>query len=67
MRQSVEKDESDTGLTLQVANQEVKEEVEFDIMAYMAPGMALMFLMFTASYGGRSFLAERASTLYSVC
>lgn len=59
MRQSVEKDESDTGLTLQVANQEVKEDVEFDIMAYMAPGMALMFLMFTASYGGRSFLAER--------
>jgi ABC-2 type transport system permease protein len=34
--------------------------VEFDILAYLAPGMALMFLMFTVSYGGRSFLAERA-------
>lgn len=34
--------------------------VEFDILAYMAPGMALMFLMYTVSYGGRSILAERA-------
>lgn len=33
--------------------------VEFDVLAYMAPGMALMFLMFTASYGGRSLLEER--------
>ena len=33
--------------------------VEFDILAYLAPGMALMFLMFTVSYGGRSFLVER--------
>lgn len=31
----------------------------FDVMAYMAPGMALLFLMFTVTYGGRSFLAER--------
>lgn len=36
------------------------EEVEFDILAFMAPGMALMFLMFTASNGGRTLLAERA-------
>ncbi|MDX9993046.1 MAG: ABC transporter permease [Anaerolineales bacterium] len=34
--------------------------VEFDPLAYMAPGMALMFLMYTVSYGGRSILAERA-------
>lgn len=33
--------------------------VTFDPLAYMAPGMALMFLMFTVSYGGRSILAER--------
>ena len=33
--------------------------VEFDILAYIAPGMALMFLMFTVSYGGRSFMVER--------
>jgi ABC-2 type transport system permease protein len=36
------------------------EEVEFDVLAFLAPGMALMFLMFTASYGGRTLLAERA-------
>lgn len=34
--------------------------VEFDLLAYFAPGMALMFLMYTVSYGGRSILAERA-------
>jgi ABC-2 type transport system permease protein len=38
--------------------------VEFDILAYMAPGMALMFLMFTVTYGGRSLLLEnRQGTL----
>ena len=35
------------------------EAVEFDVLAYMAPGMALMFLMFTVSNGGRTLLAER--------
>jgi linearmycin/streptolysin S transport system permease protein len=34
--------------------------VNFDLLAYFAPGMALMFLMYTVSYGGRSILAERA-------
>ena len=34
-------------------------EVKFDILAYLAPGMALMFLMYTVSYGGRSILAEK--------
>jgi len=38
--------------------------VEFDILAYMAPGMALMFLMFTVTYGARSLLVEnRQGTL----
>ncbi len=32
----------------------------FDPLAYMAPGMALMFLMFTAANGGRTLLSERA-------
>jgi ABC-2 type transport system permease protein len=32
----------------------------FNPMAYMAPGMALMFLMYTVSNGGRSILAEQA-------
>jgi ABC-2 type transport system permease protein len=31
----------------------------FNIMAYMAPGMALMFLMFTVSNGGRTILMEQ--------
>jgi ABC-2 type transport system permease protein len=35
------------------------ESVEFDVLAYMAPGMALMFLMFTVANGGRTLLAER--------
>ncbi|MBK8822150.1 MAG: ABC transporter permease [Anaerolineales bacterium] len=35
------------------------EAVKFDILAYLAPGMALMFLMYTVSYGGRSILAEK--------
>lgn len=41
-------------------NQEGAAAVEFDILAYMAPGMALLFLMYTVSYGGRSILAERS-------
>lgn len=31
----------------------------FDPMAYIAPAMALLFLMYTVSMGGRSFLVER--------
>ena len=41
-------------------NQKGAEAVEFDILAYMAPGMALLFLMYTVSYGGRSILSERS-------
>jgi ABC-2 type transport system permease protein len=48
-----------TAITLK-ANTQGTEAVEFDILAYMAPGMALLFLMYTVSYGGRSILAERA-------
>ncbi|MDW8318039.1 MAG: ABC transporter permease [Anaerolineae bacterium] len=33
---------------------------DFNPMAVMAPGMALLFLMFTVANGGRSLLAERA-------
>jgi ABC-2 type transport system permease protein len=36
------------------------EATGFDPLAYMAPGMALMFLMFTATNGGRTLLTERA-------
>jgi ABC-2 type transport system permease protein len=48
-----------TAITLKT-NQEGAEAIEFDILAYMAPGMALLFLMYTVSYGGRSILAERS-------
>ncbi len=41
------------------ASEEDSSQVEFDVLAYMAPGMALMFLMYTVSYGGRTILIER--------
>jgi ABC-2 type transport system permease protein len=56
--QDVEQTENTT-ITLKT-NTEGAEAVEFDILAYMAPGMALLFLMYTVSYGGRSILAERS-------
>ncbi|GIV97561.1 MAG: putative transport permease YfiM [Herpetosiphonaceae bacterium] len=34
---------------------------EFNWLAYMAPSMAILFLMFTVTNGGRSLLAERES------
>ncbi len=37
------------------------EDVEFDVLSFFAPGMALMFLMYTVSYGGRSILAEKSA------
>ena len=48
-----------TAITLK-ANNEGAAAVNFDILAYMAPGMAMLFLMYTVSYGGRSILAERS-------
>jgi ABC-2 type transport system permease protein len=33
--------------------------MQFDVLAYMAPGMALMFLLFTVTNGGRTLLTER--------
>jgi ABC-2 type transport system permease protein len=54
-----EETSSNEAITLKT-NAEGAEAVEFDPLAYMAPGMALMFLMYTVSYGGRSILAERA-------
>ena len=51
--------ESSTAITLN-GNASGGEAVDFDPLAYMAPGMALMFLMFTVTYGGRTLLTERA-------
>jgi ABC-2 type transport system permease protein len=56
--ENVEQTES-TAITLKT-DKEGAEAVEFDLLAYFAPGMALMFLMYTVSYGGRSILAERS-------
>jgi ABC-2 type transport system permease protein len=53
-------DESQTTAITLKTNKEGAEAIEFDILAYMAPGMALLFLMYTVSYGGRSILAERS-------
>lgn len=56
--ETVDETES-TAITLK-RNTEGAQAVEFDLLAYFAPGMALMFLMYTVSYGGRSILAERS-------
>ena len=48
-----------TAITLNTSTIE-GEEVEFDVLSYFAPGMALMFLMYTVSYGGSSILAEKS-------
>lgn len=56
--ENVDESES-TALTLKTDSQGA-QAVEFDVLAYMAPGMALLFLMYTVSYGGRTILAERA-------
>lgn len=56
---------TDAGSTIRlVTTMEGGGAVAFDILAYMAPGMALMFLMFTVTYGARSLLVEnRQGTL----
>jgi ABC-2 type transport system permease protein len=52
-----EEDRSSSAIT--IINKTADEAViEFDILSYMAPGMAIMFLMFTVTYGGRSLLVE---------
>jgi ABC-2 type transport system permease protein len=50
--------DSQPAITLS-ASQTGPEQNAFNPMAYMAPGMALMFLMYTVSYGGRSLLMEK--------
>jgi len=52
--------ESESSAITLKTNIEGSDAVELDLLSYFAPGMALMFLMYTVSYGGRSILAERA-------
>jgi ABC-2 type transport system permease protein len=47
-------------ITLQVM-QTGQPQKAFNPLSYMAPGMALMFLMFTVSNGGRSILVEQSA------
>jgi ABC-2 type transport system permease protein len=52
--------EAPAGLAIKINSSTANgETVQFDPLAYIAPGMALMFLMYTVSYGGRSIWAER--------
>ncbi len=48
---------SSTSITLRNITSQGKT-VQFDVLAFMAPGMALMFLMYTVSYGGQVLLSE---------
>jgi ABC-2 type transport system permease protein len=50
---------SNTSITLNAVSSS-GQQVKFDVLALLAPGMALMFLMYTTSYGGRTLLTERA-------
>ena len=56
--QNVDQTQS-TAITLKT-DKEGAAAVNFDLLAYFAPGMALMFLMYTVSHGGRSILMERS-------
>ncbi len=48
------------GLTLRTVDQE-GEQVTFDVLAYLAPGIALLFLSFGAAQAGQSLVAEEES------
>ncbi|MBL8091152.1 MAG: ABC transporter permease [Anaerolineales bacterium] len=52
-------DFNETLITLKTSTNQT-ETNEVDMLAFIAPGMALMFLMYTVSYGGRSILAEKS-------
>ena len=60
LRQSLEGNASTPVPAIRIeTSTDAPAETDFDPLAYIAPGMALMFLMYTVSYGGRSFLAEK--------
>jgi ABC-2 type transport system permease protein len=59
MNARIEASPPNDSLAITIHSATADEAVEFDTLAYIAPGMALMFLMYTVSYGGRSILAEK--------
>jgi ABC-2 type transport system permease protein len=56
-KKQAENEEAFTSIRLK--GEEGEAAPQFNILAYMAPGMALMFLMFTVSNGGRTLLVEK--------
>ena len=56
-QEMAEKPSDSTSITINSQTLE-GEAITFNILAYMAPGMAVMFLMYTVTYGGRSLLVE---------
>jgi ABC-2 type transport system permease protein len=56
---AVDASSSDDSSAIEIRSEGMDDTAEFDILTYIAPGMALMFLMYTVSYGGRSILAEK--------
>ncbi|MBN1438963.1 MAG: ABC transporter permease [Anaerolineales bacterium] len=63
MRVGAQAADVDSGATLRLVSTEdsVSAEVEFDPMSYFAPSMAIFFLMFTVSLGGKSLLDEKST------
>jgi ABC-2 type transport system permease protein len=55
--------DTDSGASIRLASAEgsTSEAVEFDPMSYFAPSMAIFFLMFTVSLGGKTLLEEKNS------
>ncbi len=53
--------ERDSGATIGLVSSEKSADPEknFDMMAYFAPSMAILFLMYTVALGGRNLLAEK--------
>jgi ABC-2 type transport system permease protein len=46
-------------ITIDLDEKAQAQEDDFNYMTYLAPGMAIFFLMYTVTQGGRSLLAER--------
>lgn len=53
-------EESNSSITMNRVTAAGKE-VEFNLLAVLAPGMALMFLMYTVTFGGKTLLTEQSA------
>jgi len=52
--------EKGTSILIKTTLGEIQEPVKVNVLSILAPSMALLFLMFTTTNGGRSILSERA-------